>query len=167
MSLSPDDLAAEYDDPYRTSGRFELDPDSFERGLDRGDDGAWGVGALVVYDGRGLFVREDDTWLLPGGRLESGESHAAGARREVSEETGIDVDIEGLAAIAEQTFVRRGSAAIYEFQFATFLAEPTSTDPRLPDDPDDDAVDEVAWHASVPKNTFDRDLVERLFDAYV
>jgi ADP-ribose pyrophosphatase YjhB (NUDIX family) len=167
MSLSPDELAAKYDDPYRKVGRFELDPDSFERGVRRGDDGAWGVGALVVHDGRGLFVREDDTWLLPGGRLEAGESHAAGARREVAEETGLDVDIEGLAAIAEQTFLRRGSADSYEFRFATFLAEPADGTPGLPDDPSDDAVDEVAWHASVPENTFDRGLVERLFDAYV
>ena len=84
-SPTPDELARRYDDPYRKSERFEIDPERFERGVQRDDDGAWGVGALVVHDGRGLFVREGDTWLLPGGRLESDESPEAGARREVRE----------------------------------------------------------------------------------
>jgi ADP-ribose pyrophosphatase YjhB (NUDIX family) len=167
MSLSADELAARYDDPYRKADRFELEPDRFDRGLARGDAGAWGVGALVVHDGRGLFVREGDTWLLPGGRLEADESHAAGARREVAEETGLEIEIDGLAAIAEQTFVRRGSSESYEFRFATFVAEPIDATPELPHDPDDDAIEEVRWHASVPAKTFDRDLVERLVDAHV
>jgi ADP-ribose pyrophosphatase YjhB (NUDIX family) len=167
MPLSADELAASYDEPYRRADRFELDPERFERGLARGDAGAWGVGALVVHDHRGLFVREDDTWLLPGGRLQAGESHASGACREVAEETGLEIEIDGLAAIAEQTFVRRGSSESYEFRFATFIAEPADENPVLPDNPGDDAIDEVRWRASVPEETFDRDLVGRLFDVHV
>lgn len=169
MPISPDELAARYDDsePYRKAERFEIDPERFERGIERGDDGAWGVGALVVRDGRALFVREADTWLLPGGRLEADESPESGARREVREETGIEIEIVGLGAIAEQTFVRRGSDESYEFRFVTFVAEPLEPDPTLPKTPDDDAIDAVAWRSSVPENTFDRDLVCRLLDAYV
>jgi len=155
-----------YDDYYRKRERVELDPERFEKGLERGDDGAWGVGALVVDGDRGLFVREDDTWLLPGGRLEDGETPEAGARREVREETGIDVEITDLGAVAEQTFVHRDTGETYEFRFATFVGRPVAPAPERPRS-DDHAIDEAAWRRAVPERTFDRDLVARLFEAYI
>ncbi|WP_063780830.1 nucleotide triphosphate diphosphatase NUDT15 [Nonomuraea sp. SBT364] len=54
-----------------------------------------GVGALVVRDdgalliGRRIKRGEPETWCLPGGHVESGESFEAAALREVEEETGI------------------------------------------------------------------------------
>jgi ADP-ribose pyrophosphatase YjhB (NUDIX family) len=164
--LTPGALAARYDEPYRKSDRIELSAERFERGLQRGDDGTWGVGALVVDDGRVLFVREGDTWLLPGGRLEAYESPATGAAREVGEETGVSVEIVDLLAIAEQTFVNRGTEETYEFYFATFLGKP-STSPTPSPTPADDSIDEVAWLTTVPENTFDRGLVVRLVDTHV
>ena len=159
---TPDELAACYDGVYRKSERIDLDPERFDRGRERGDDGGWGVGALVVDDGRILLVRESDTWLLPGGRLEPGESPEAGAVREVREETGVDVEIVGLGAVAEQTFRRAGGDATYAFHFATFLAEPSSTDLAADPGRPDEGIDEVAWRETIPEATFDRDLVVRL-----
>lgn len=167
MSLSPDELAARYDDPFRKDDRIEITDERFDRGIERGDDGSWGVGALVVDDRRALFVREDDTWLLPGGRLEPDESPATGAKREVREETGLEIEIEGLGAIAEQTFVRAGTDETYEFYFATFLGSPTGPDRAIDIRPNDTAIDEVSWRRDVPTNTFDRDLVARLLEAYI
>ena len=168
MNLSIEELASEYETPFRKSERIPLDPARFNKGIARGDDGGWGVGALVVSDGRGLFVREGETWLLPGGRLKADETPEAGAKRELREETGLKIDIIGLGAIAEQTFLQENTNERYEFRFATFIAEPSGWDRGLlPGDPTDDAIDEVAWHARVPENTFDRDLVSRLFDTYV
>ncbi len=45
-------------------------------------------------DGRVLLVRPNyrDHWLLPGGMLEEGEAPHAGCRREVTEETGLDIE---------------------------------------------------------------------------
>jgi len=162
MGLSPDELAARYDDVHRKAERIEVDAGRFDRALERGDDGAWGVGALVTDDGRLLLVREDDTWLLPGGRLEAGETPAEGARREVREETGVDIEITGLGAVAERTFQREGGDDSFEFYFATFVAEPVST--KLADDPGrpGEGIDEAAWRTAVPENTFDRELVARL-----
>ena len=167
MPPSIDELLARYDDPYRKSERIEIGPERFEKGVARGDDGAWGVGALVVQDGCGILVREGDVWLLPGGRLEATETPEVGARREVREETGVGIDIAGLGAVAEQTFVRRGSGDSYEFTFVTFVATPAAPDPQVPTIPDDPSIDEIAWRSEIPENTFDRDLVHHLFDAYV
>ncbi|MFQ3320416.1 MAG: 8-oxo-dGTP diphosphatase [Natronomonas sp.] len=165
MPLSPDELAARYDDPYRKAERIELPAERFDRGVERGDDGAWGVGALVIDAGSVLFVREGDTWLLPGGRLEAGEPPADGAAREVREETGAEIEIAELGAIAEQTFVREGSDDSYEFYFATFVGVLSGGDTTVTS-AHEDAIDEVAWLAAVPDNTFDRDLVKRLVAAY-
>ena len=162
MRLSPDELAARYDDVHRKAERIEVDAERFDRALERGDDGAWGVGALVADGDRILFVREDDTWLLPGGRLEAGETPAEGARREVREETGVDVEIAGLGAVAEQTFQREGGDDSFGFHFATFLAEPTATDLAADPGRPGEGIEEAAWHATVPENTFDRELVVRL-----
>ena len=162
MSPSPDELAARYDGVHRKRERIEIDTERFDRGRARGDDGAWGVGALVADGDRILFVRDGDTWLLPGGRLKDGESPETGARREIREETDIDVRITGLGAIAEQTFERADGDAAYEFYFATFLADPVSTtlaaDPGRPGE----GIDDAAWHDAIPENTFDRDLVAML-----
>ncbi len=65
------------------------------------------AGALVRdSDGRLLLVlRGRDpgrgTWSLPGGRVESGETPAAAAAREVREETGLDVEIGALVATTD------------------------------------------------------------------
>jgi 8-oxo-dGTP diphosphatase len=40
-------------------------------------------------------LRKDKSWVLPKGKLKPGEDASAGARREVMEETGYDVSIEG------------------------------------------------------------------------
>ncbi|XVV13287.1 NUDIX hydrolase [Actinoplanes sp. CA-131856] len=61
-----------------------------------------GVIAVVVDDrGRVLLVRRSDThdWALTTGCLEPGEQPAAGAVREVREETGVDVEVERLLAV--------------------------------------------------------------------
>ena len=162
MIITPDELAARYDDVYRKAERVEIDAERFDRALERGDDGAWGVGAFVADGDRILFVREDDTWLLPGGRLETGETPAEGARREVREETGVNVEIAGLGAVAEQTFQREGGDDSFEFSFATFLAEPTSTDLAADPGRPGEGIDQAAWRTEVPENTFDRELVARL-----
>ncbi len=165
---APDDLAARYDDVHRRDDRVDLGPERFDRAVEGGDAGAWGVGALVPRDdGRVLMVREDGTWHLPGGRLEpDDESPEAGARREVREETGVDVEIVDLAAIAERTFRRAGGEATYEFVFATFVAEPEATDLATDPGRPDEGIETAAWQAGIPAATFDRGLVVTLAEEY-
>lgn len=64
------------------------------------------VGAIAVKDGRLLMVQRArdpgaGLWSLPGGRVEHGEYLADALRREVMEETGLQVDVQELVGILE------------------------------------------------------------------
>ncbi|WP_373140172.1 NUDIX hydrolase [Mycobacterium marinum] len=59
------------------------------------------AGIVVRDDGRVLVIKRDDNghWEAPGGVLELDESFEAGVRREVLEETGIEVAVERLTGV--------------------------------------------------------------------
>ncbi|MCC7353199.1 MAG: NUDIX hydrolase, partial [Anaerolineae bacterium] len=65
-----------------------------------------GVGAVVIDNGKVLLVQRGQepgkgTWGLPGGLVELGETAAEAVRREVVEETGLDVEPGPLVGIFE------------------------------------------------------------------
>ena len=65
-----------------------------------------GVGAVIVQAGRVLLVRRDTEplrgeWSVPGGMLELGEKLRDGIRREVEEETGLEVMVSSLLYVEE------------------------------------------------------------------
>ncbi len=70
------------------------------------------AGAVLREDGRLLAIRRADngTWELPGGVLELAESPEAGVRREVLEETGIEVEVDELTGVYKNT--TRGIVAL-------------------------------------------------------
>jgi 8-oxo-dGTP diphosphatase len=156
--MTPEELAARYDSVVFHHNTFEVSSEKVALGKD--DARAWGVGALVEHDEKALFVRQREHWLLPGGMLEPGESHAEGAAREVEEETGIPVEIDDLAAIAVQTFTD-GSES-FEFYFATFRATPHHTEVAADPGLEDETIEAVAWLRETPEDTFDYDLVADL-----
>ena len=59
------------------------------------------VNVSVLQDNKILLTQRDDfeTWILPGGGVEPGESVAQAAIRETKEETGLDVELTGLVGI--------------------------------------------------------------------
>lgn len=94
------------------------------------------VGAIIRDDqGRVLLVRRANEpgrglWSLPGGRIEVGESEAVAVAREVLEETGLVVDVDGLV----------GRIAIGRYDIADFACTVTGGSLAAATDADD-----VAW----------------------
>ncbi|HYD07617.1 MAG TPA: NUDIX domain-containing protein [Reyranella sp.] len=70
------------------------------------------IKGVVVHDDRVLLLlNERGEWDLPGGRPDPGEDHRAALRREVREETGLDVEVgalldEHLFEVVPRRFVR-------------------------------------------------------------
>jgi ADP-ribose pyrophosphatase YjhB (NUDIX family) len=84
-----------------------------------------GIGAVIDPDARILLMRRSDNglWGLPGGALEVGETAAAGAAREVLEETGVRCDPVALVGIYDS--LRAGGPASGQHIYnITFLCRP-------------------------------------------
>lgn len=84
------------------------------------------VGAIVVHAGFILLVNHRrlgrSYWVLPGGALEAGESLAAGAEREVREETGVEVHMDRLLYLVE-SFPSDGARHNLDVVFHTHLRD--------------------------------------------
>lgn len=64
------------------------------------------VGVIVDNEERVLLTRRNvppfkDLWVMPGGKIDLGEPILVALRREVTEEVGIDVEVEGLIDVFE------------------------------------------------------------------
>jgi len=106
------------------------------------------VGAVVLDDrGRVLLVKHRPErggywagkWICPGGRLELGETLAEGARREILEETHLEIVIDRMLPPFER-IVKEGERTVLHVVYIDFLAHCSST--RI--EPADD-VGEARW----------------------
>lgn len=101
------------------------------------------VGAILLHRGTLLLVLRngppaEGTWSLPGGRVELGESLTEALEREVREETGLEIEIEGLAGVAERIMPGDTGAIEYHYVICDYYAKVKGgTDAQA----DDDAAD--------------------------
>jgi 8-oxo-dGTP diphosphatase len=92
-----------------------------------------GVGAIVIHEGRVLLVRRGRApalglWSVPGGLVELGETTVDAARREVEEETGLDVRIAGLVGVLDRVTRDADGRVRYHWVLVDYLAYPQSND---------------------------------------
>ena len=100
------------------------------------------VGGIVLDKGALLLVRRDreparGQWSLPGGKVEAGESLREAVVREVREETGIDVDVDGLIGVAERIIRDDEGELAYHFVILDYVCTPRSTNLTHGDDVSD------------------------------
>ena len=104
-----------------------------------------GVGGVVIHNGCVLLIRRDrpplqGEWSIPGGTLELGESILEGIRRELQEETGIEVHVLGLIEVFDRIFRDSAGRIQYHFVIVDHLCELISGSARAASD-----VSDTAW----------------------
>ena len=103
------------------------------------------VGGVVLRDGRVLLVRRGQEpakgqWSLPGGRVDLGETLVNALRREMREETGLDVRVGNLIEALERIFPNGAAGTSYHYVILDYLCETSAGQPRAGSD-----VTELAW----------------------
>ncbi len=106
-----------------------------------------GVGGVVIADGRALLIRRgnpplEGEWSIPGGTLEVGEMLLDAVRRELAEETGIEVRVGDLIEVFERIFPDGEGQPKYHFVILDYLCEVVRGTARAGSD-----VTDVAWAA--------------------
>jgi len=84
-----------------------------------------GVGGVVIDRGRALLIRRGSEplkgeWSIPGGMVELGEELAEGVRRELKEETGLDVEPIECILVFDR-IMKEGERVKYHFVIADYL----------------------------------------------
>lgn len=83
-----------------------------------------GVGGVVIHRDRVLLVQRGrepmkGEWSIPGGALELGETLPDAVRRELKEETGLDVEPTGILLVLDR-IVRHGQRVKYHYVIVDF-----------------------------------------------
>ncbi|MEQ8355369.1 MAG: NUDIX hydrolase [Kiloniellaceae bacterium] len=104
-----------------------------------------GVGVVVFKDSRVLLIRRgkpprEGQWSLPGGRQRLGERIEEAARREVSEETGIEIEVGPLIDVVDSISHDDRGLVQFHYTLVDLQAEWCSGEARAGHD-----AAEVAW----------------------
>jgi ADP-ribose pyrophosphatase YjhB (NUDIX family) len=104
-----------------------------------------GVGAVIVRDGRALVVRRGHEprkgeWSLPGGSLELGESLEDAVRREMKEETGLDVEVGAILEVFDRIHRDADGRIRYHFVIVDYVCTAAAGDAVAGSD-----AEAVAW----------------------
>ena len=100
---------------------------------------------MIIASERTLLIRRgsaplEGQWSIPGGMLELGETIVEGVRRELAEETGIEVRVLELIEVFERVIADEAGRTRYHFVILDYLCEMVSGEARAASD-----VIDVAW----------------------
>lgn len=103
--------------------------------------------AVIVLDGRLLLLRLRSTmkYHLPGGGIEEGESAEQTVRREVREETGIEIEVGPLGHYEEVYFYYDPSDRAYHGLHSYYLCKPVTTALLRDDEVEDSSAEGPRW----------------------
>lgn len=86
-----------------------------------------GLGAVVWHEGKVLMIKRGQPpragiWSLPGGGQMLGETVEEGIRRELREETGVEVDLLGLVAVIDSVQRDAVGQVLYHYTIIDYAA---------------------------------------------
>lgn len=119
---------------------------------------AIGVGGIVFNNQKQVLMIQRNQppamglWSVPGGKLEAGESLADACKREIKEETGLDVAVKNIVAVVERRIES------FHYVVIDFLAHRVGDENAMPIAQSD--VTEAKWISL--ENIEDYDLVDGL-----
>lgn len=98
-----------------------------------------GVGVVVWRDDKFLLVQRGKEpnkgqWSIPGGAQQLGETVFAAAAREVLEETGLAVEVQGLVDVVDGIMTDAEGAVMYHYTLVDVVAESQQGEPVAADD---------------------------------
>ena len=120
-----------------------------------------GVGVVVWRDDKVLLIKRGKSprkgqWSIPGGLQQSGETVAEAARREVREETSVEIEIVDQIAVIDSIQRDDGGRVLYHYTLVDFVAHWVSGEAKAQDDAADAAwvaLDELdrytLWHETL------------------
>ena len=117
------------------------------------------VGAIIVKDGKILMTGHDrvDYLYSVGGRVKFGETAEEAVRREVFEETGVNMDIERLGFVHENFFYgdteENMNRLIYEISFFFYMKVPDDFEPVCMSFNEDNDKEHLVWVAPDTEKT--------------